>query len=142
MDRIEEIRARCAYADSIETSHIDCVEVSELKFMLDEIDAMKAENEQWNDADCNTCPLSGWEACDEKCISKAMMIEFAKSLAQDIDVKLAALLEAEAENERLKAEVCKHCEPKTSENGIATYHDCRECQWRGLAKQAESGDGI
>lgn len=60
------------------------------------------EMETWDDGDCNTCPLRGWEKCDEICASKSTMADHISKLGDDIDIKLAALMKAEAERDYYK----------------------------------------
>ena len=75
-------------------------EYEETGLMPDEITAMKAENEQlhkdknreidsWNNTDCNTCPISNLEACDEICSSKADLIKYIAQLRAKLDVREA-----------------------------------------------------
>ncbi|MDR1837600.1 MAG: hypothetical protein LBQ89_08085 [Treponema sp.] len=44
------------------------------------------ENQIWNEgANCNTCPLSKWEACDEICRSMASLIKKIAELAAEAE---------------------------------------------------------
>ena len=45
------------------------------------LEEIEKEQRQWNDADCNDCPLSSWETCDEICQSKKTLIEKIAELA-------------------------------------------------------------
>ena len=46
----------------------------DIRALLDALDEMEAENARWNDADCNTCLIASWLACDEICHSKSALI--------------------------------------------------------------------
>lgn len=52
---------------------------------LDEADEVIAENERWNNTDCNACPISGWSACEVICASKASLIDWLSTIATDCD---------------------------------------------------------
>lgn len=48
-----------------------------------EADDAIAENERWNDTDCNTCLINGWSACEEICESKASLIACLSDISTD-----------------------------------------------------------
>jgi hypothetical protein len=57
---------------------------------------IKTENEQWNDADCNTCPLRKMECCEQICSSKSSVLEVLHGSINYVD-------NLEAENAELRA---------------------------------------
>lgn len=47
--------------------------------------ALSAYRDEWDNADCGTCPLSNWGACDTICKSKASMIRTIADIAAERD---------------------------------------------------------
>ena len=54
------------------------------------LEEIEKEYRQWNDADCNKCPLKSREACDEICKSMKTMIEKIAELEAELDGKEAS----------------------------------------------------
>jgi hypothetical protein len=46
------------------------------------LEEIEKEHKQWDDANCNECPISAWEACDEICQSKKTLIEKIAELGE------------------------------------------------------------
>lgn len=64
-------------------------DVERLLAALDEAEEVIAESKQWNNADCNTCPISGWSACEEICASKVSLMGWLSATAADRDRRKA-----------------------------------------------------
>jgi curved DNA-binding protein CbpA len=47
------------------------------------LEETEKEDKQWNDANCNECPISAFEACDEICRSKKTLIEKIAELTKE-----------------------------------------------------------
>lgn|GEM_PF-5706470 len=57
-----------------EANYVSSVYVQDFSALLAALDEADKENNQWNDTDCDTCPLGGMECCYESCSSKLSLI--------------------------------------------------------------------
>jgi len=71
----------------------------QLAVLQAENERLKAENDKWNDADCNTCPFCTWEACDEICESRKSLTQRLADITSERDRWKARAERAEAERD-------------------------------------------
>lgn len=100
----------------------------------------KEENEAWDNTDCNACPFSDWEACDELCSSKNELLKFAKSLADQLTESQRRERAAVEDIKRMPSVwPCYACKHIGKMSNRCHKHD-RECfEWRGL-EEGESDE--
>jgi hypothetical protein len=108
-EKIAEIRVRCEgnilanYYTRAGNENIwvhvqsDCLQLlNALEAETARADEAEKENKQWNDADCNTCPLRNMECCENACQSKLSMAIALNETLADRDI-------LECENRALEA---------------------------------------
>ena len=52
-----------------------CAECLAAEGGIARLEEIEKEHNQWNDANCNDCPLSAYDTCEEICQSKKTLIE-------------------------------------------------------------------